>query len=159
MSIRLEEEGYVENLEATEKVQPNLAQRIIGRGVIASLWAVVFGVVFMLPNWYFHLWHVTFMLLAFLLVLAAVVLCCVACFKVIWFLGSRLGDWSGWNRDMSAGLCTVILTVGCAVLMCSLLLSEWCDALMFSAWNLGLEMPHRPESGHGWFWSHLPLHR
>ena len=74
MSIRLEEEGYVENLEATEKVQPNLAQKIIGRSVIVSLWAVVFGGVFVLPNWYFHLWHVTFMVGAFLLVFAAMVL-------------------------------------------------------------------------------------
>lgn len=159
MPVYLKGEEYVENLGATEKPQPHLVKKIIGQGVISSLWAVVFGVVFVLPNWYFHLWHVTFMVGAGLLEFAAMVLSCVACFKVSWFLGSKLGDWSGWNRDISAGVCTVILTVGCAVLMCSLLLSEWCDALMFSAWNLGLEMPHRPEPGHGWFWSHLPLHR
>jgi hypothetical protein len=80
---------------STEKVPPRLVKKVVGWGVIASLWAVVFGVVFVFPNWYFRLWHVTFTLLAFLLVFAAVVLCCVACFKVSWFLGSKLGDWSG----------------------------------------------------------------
>ena len=159
MSIYLKGKEYTENVGATEKHRRTWLKKIVGRGVIASLWVVVFGVVFVFPNWYFHLWHVTFMVGAFLLALAAIALCCVACFKVSWFLGSKLGDWSGWNRDMSAGLCTVILTVGCAVLMFSLLLGEWGDNLMFSAWNLGLEMPHRPESGHGRFWSHLPLRR
>lgn len=43
MPVYLKGEEYVENLGATEKPQPHLVKKIIGRGVISSLWAVVFG--------------------------------------------------------------------------------------------------------------------
>lgn len=159
MSIDVKGEEYVENIGAAEKPQPHPVKKVIGRSVIVSLWAVVFGVVFVLPNWYFRLWHVTFMVSAFLLAFAAMVLSCVAVFKVSWCLGSKLGDWSEWNRDMSAGLCALIFTVGCVVLIFGPWSSEWCNDFLRSAWNLGLGMPHHPESGHGWFWSHLPTRR
>lgn len=138
-----------DNLTERQKREPKssehdrlrLWQRIVGRGIIIFLWAVVLGAVFVFPNWYFRLWPFTAWGFGLVCMVAPFLFLFTWLCESVESWCSVLAAWSGWSKDMLLGLGALLMLCVC-LYFCFGVLPWVFDGPLHQVWDFGLTLPY-----------------